>query len=58
MLVHDTRSNDSWFNNAHFFKMGFTPCKVEQPLQSMELQVKETKEDESIQEISLERTYS
>ena len=25
----------------HFFKLGFTPCKAEQPLQGMELQEKE-----------------
>ena len=25
-----------------FFKLGFTPCKAEQPLQAMELQEKET----------------
>ena len=41
-----------------FFKLGFTPCKVEQPLQGIELQEKETQKDESIQEICLERTYS
>ena len=40
------------------FKLGFTPCKAEQPLQGKELQEKETqKDDQSIQEISLERTY-
>ena len=27
-----------------FFKLRFTPCKVEQPLQGMELQEKETQE--------------
>ena len=26
-----------------FFKLGFSPCKVEQPLQGMELQEKESK---------------
>ena len=26
-----------------FFKLGFTPCRVEQPLQSMELQEKKHK---------------
>ena len=26
-----------------FLKLGFTPCKSEQPLQGMELQEKETK---------------
>ena len=35
--------------------MGFTPCKDERPLQGMELQEKETQEDERIQEICLER---
>ena len=28
-----------------FFSLGFTPCKVEQPLQGMELQEKETQKD-------------
>ena len=28
-----------------FFKLGFTPCKAEQPLQGMELQEKETLKD-------------
>ena len=41
-----------------FLKLGFTPSKAEQPLQGMELQVKEAQKDYNIQEISLERTYS
>ena len=28
-----------------FFKLGFTPCKTEQPLQGMELQEKEAQKD-------------
>ena len=28
-----------------FFKLGFTPCKTEQPLQGIELQEKETQKD-------------
>ena len=28
-----------------FFKLGFTQCKAEQPLQGMELQEKETQKD-------------
>ena len=43
---------------AHFFYLGFTPCKSEQPLQGMELQEKESQKDYSLQEIHLERTYS
>ena len=39
-------------------KLGFTPCRAEQPLQGMELQEKEAQNDYSIQEICLERTYS
>ena len=39
-------------------KMGFTPCKTEQPLQGMELQEKKHKKDYRIQKICLERTYS
>ena len=41
-----------------FFKLGFTPCKAEQPQQGMELQEKEAQKDWSIHEISLEGTYS
>ena len=40
------------------FLLGFTTCKAKQPLQGMELQEKEAQKDESIQEISLEKTYS
>ena len=28
-----------------FFKLGFTPCKAEQPLQDMELEEKEPQKD-------------
>ena len=38
--------------------MEFTPHKAEQPVQGMELQEKEAQKDQSIQEISSERTYS
>ena len=41
-----------------FFKLGFTPCKAEQPLRGIELQEKDAQKDESIQEICLEITYS
>ena len=41
-----------------FFKLGFTPCKAEQPLWGMELQEKEAQKDERIQEIHVKRTYS
>ena len=41
-----------------FFLIGIHSCKVEQPLQGMELQEKEAQKDWSIQEISLQRTYS
>ena len=41
-----------------FFLIGFTQCKAEQPLQGMKLQEKEVRKGYSIQEISLERTYS
>ena len=40
-----------------FQKMGFTPCQAEQPLPGMELQGKEVKKDQSIQEICSEQTY-
>ena len=30
---------------SHFLKLGFTPCKAEQPLQGMELQEKEAQKD-------------
>ena len=38
--------------------MGFTSCKVKQPLRGMELQEKKYKKDYRLQEICLERTYS
>ena len=38
-------------------KLGFTPCKAEQPLQGMESQEKEAQK-ENIKEISLEGAYS
>ena len=41
-----------------FLKLGFTPCKAEQPLQGMEIQEKEAQKDYTIQEIYLERTCS
>ena len=31
--------------HMYFFKLGFTPCKAEQPLQGMELQEKEIQKD-------------
>ena len=30
-----------FFESFFFFKLGFTPCKAEQPLQGVELQEKE-----------------
>ena len=41
-----------------FFKLGFTPCKAEQPLRGMELQEKKHKKDYRIQKICLERKMS
>ena len=38
--------SDNFLNGLHyasFFKLGFTPCKAEQPLRGMELQEKEAK---------------
>ena len=29
----------------YFFKLGFTPCKAEQPIQGMDLQEKEARKD-------------
>ena len=47
-----------WGVNWVFFqKTGFTPCQAEQPLLGMELQGKEVKKDQSIQEICSEQTY-
>ena len=40
-----------------FFKLVFTPCKAEQPLQGIELKEKETQKKLSTQEIYLQRTY-
>ena len=31
--------------DKYFFKLGFTPCKAEEPLQSTELQIKEVEKD-------------
>ena len=45
-------------NVIFFFKLGFTPCKAEQPLRGMELQEKKNKKDCRIQKVCLERTYS
>ena len=39
-------------------RVGFTPCKAEQPLPGIELQEKKHKKDYRIQKICLERTYS
>ena len=36
-----------------FFKLGFTPCKAEQPLRGMELQEREEQKDLRMQEICL-----
>ena len=33
------------FHDKIFFKLGFTPCKTEQPLAGMKLQEKEIKDD-------------
>ena len=41
-----------------FFKLGFIPCKAEQPLRGMDLQEKKHKKDYRIQKIRLEKTYS
>ena len=49
-----TTTNISQEGEFLFFKLGFTPCKAEQPLQSMELQEKEARKDLSIQEVCLE----
>ena len=54
LTIVSKTSSKFWFK----FKLGFTPCKAEQPLERMELQEKEAQKDWSIQEISLERTYS
>ena len=53
---------DPWsittFELEFFLKLGFTPCKTEQLLRSMELQEKEAQKDYSIHEIYLERNYN
>ena len=52
--------NCSLIRPEQFFpkKMGFTPCKAEQPLCGMKLQEKKHKKEYRIQKICLERTYS
>ena len=51
-----------FFSNPYkwsfFKKLGFTPCKDEQPLRGIELQKKEAQKGWSILEICLERAYS
>ena len=44
---------------AFFCKLGFTPCKTEQPLRDMELQENEARAQNRLQHtgICLERTY-
>ena len=44
------------FKKKKKIKLGFTPCKAEQPLRVMGLQEKEAQKSKSIQEICLERT--
>ena len=47
--------NDNGYD--FFFKLGFTPCKAEQPLRGMQLQEKKKhKKDYRLQKICLERT--
>ena len=50
--------NFVWYLFFFVFKLGFTPCKAEQPLRGMELQEKKHEKDCRIQKICLERTYS
>ena len=45
-LMHNRQMKFLTENKSFFFKkLGFTPCKAEQPLQHMELQGKETQRD-------------
>ena len=52
--------NKAYQNIQHNFlkKLGFTPCKAEQPLRNMELQEKKVLKDYRIQEICKKRTKS
>ena len=72
-IYHNLRTSGSWHNFCHaapivygelfqktfsqtlFFLFGLTPCKS---IQGMEIQEKEAQNDFSMQENSLERTYS
>ena len=56
----DKENVDEYFGDDFFFffKLGFTPCKAEQPLRGTELQEKKHKKDYRIQKICLERIYS
>ena len=59
IILEGVLINGNGANGLHFFlKLGFTPCKAEQPLRGMVLQEKEAQKDYSIQAICLERTYS
>ena len=42
---HGSSYNGLTVLSLFFFKLEFTPCKAEQPLQGMELQEKETQKD-------------
>ena len=44
-------------NYWSLFKLGLTPCKVEQPPRGTELQEKEAQKDKVIQKVFLKRTY-
>ena len=39
---------EDYSTKSSFFKLGFTPCKAEQPLRCIELQEKEAQKDYSI----------
>ena len=52
---HHLRPSKTHLEFFIFFKLGFPPCKIEQPLRSMEVQEKEVQQDWSIQEIYLEK---
>ena len=45
MIIYILVNNNYIGNVKDFFKLGFTPCKAEQPLQGTELQEKETQKD-------------
>ena len=53
VMKKDHSKRQYTYHFLFFFKLGFTPCKAEQPLRGMELQEKKHKKDYKKQKICL-----